>query len=439
MDKYEFQSFSSDLLQEMFSDGQFKDVTLASDDGQQIAAHKVVLSLSSSIMKAILANQTKDHNPIIFCRGVKFEELQAMLEFIYFGKTSMTKSSVKRFLDIAEDFGVRGIVREDDIESQKKETPQSPIITSIETVKENCDEEHKFESLNSILDTSAAMVTLSEEIKTKIEAVEVDNEEFLKKTANEAQMELETFESKAEKKTEELLGSAKKSSPSSRKRPSKKKETSDASPQSKQKAPTKQKAKVEEETTNKSPSFKTRTSPRRPRKEISTESSKKDLKIEQVSKSASPVALKENFKIKEEQKTKDDIVKKGSKKEDTPEYKSGEITIKEENFYGHMNETVIDPNLSKLGKFQLEDGKYKCDNCEYKSEQKKHVFVHKLTVHVKLKFECDVCENLFTDPRSLKKHKVSSHEDIRYECDLCERTTSTAYHLASHKRRKHTA
>ena len=117
-----------------------------------------------------------------------------------------------------------------------------------------------------------------------------------------------------------------------------------------------------------------------------------------------------------------------------------EVTIKEETFYAHLNETIVDPKLSKLGKFDVEtDGQYKCDSCEYSSDQRKHVFVHKLSKHVKLKFECDVCENTFTDPRSLKKHKGSAHEDVRYECDLCDRTTSTAYHLASHKRRKHSA
>ena len=113
------------------------------------------------------------------------------------------------------------------------------------------------------------------------------------------------------------------------------------------------------------------------------------------------------------------------------------ITIKEESFYGHLNGKDVDPNLSKLDKFELEEGFYKCDICDYKSDQKKHAFVHKLTVHVKLKLECDVCEDIFTDPRSLKKHKTSKHEDIRYECDKCSKTTSTAYHLASHKRRKH--
>ena len=119
------------------------------------------------------------------------------------------------------------------------------------------------------------------------------------------------------------------------------------------------------------------------------------------------------------------------------EGESNEITIKEESFYGHLNGKDVDPNLSKLGKFELEEGFYKCDICDYKSDQKKHAFVHKLTVHVKLKLECDVCEDIFTDPRSLKKHKTSKHEDIRYECDKCSKTTSTAYHLASHKRRKH--
>ena len=107
----EYANFSSGLLVDLFRDDQFQDVTLASDDGRLVPAHKVVLSACSSIFKTILCQpaQPKQSSPFIFCRGVKYEELQAMLEFVYLGQTSLNSDHVQRFLSIAEDFGIRGI------------------------------------------------------------------------------------------------------------------------------------------------------------------------------------------------------------------------------------------------------------------------------------------------------------------------------------------
>ena len=52
----------------------FKDVTLVSEDGQQVETHKVILAASSSFFQKLLERNKHPH-PLIYMRGVKFEDI----------------------------------------------------------------------------------------------------------------------------------------------------------------------------------------------------------------------------------------------------------------------------------------------------------------------------------------------------------------------------
>ena len=67
----EFETFTSGTLTDLFFDKDFLDVTLACDDGQQIKAHKVVLSSCSSFFKNILLKNPHP-SPLIYLKGVKY-------------------------------------------------------------------------------------------------------------------------------------------------------------------------------------------------------------------------------------------------------------------------------------------------------------------------------------------------------------------------------
>ena len=54
--------------------GDFFDVTLACED-HEISAHKLVLSASSEFFKALLRKNKHDH-PLIYLKGVRFQDLQ---------------------------------------------------------------------------------------------------------------------------------------------------------------------------------------------------------------------------------------------------------------------------------------------------------------------------------------------------------------------------
>ena len=67
-------------FRELREDKEFTDVTLACEDGQQVEAHKVVLIASSPFFLNTLKRNKHSH-PLIYMRGVKFENLTAMIDF----------------------------------------------------------------------------------------------------------------------------------------------------------------------------------------------------------------------------------------------------------------------------------------------------------------------------------------------------------------------
>ena len=64
-------------------DNDFTDVTLACEDGQQMEVHKIVLATSSPFFRNLFKRNNHVH-PLVYMRGLKSDDLAAMLDFVYF-------------------------------------------------------------------------------------------------------------------------------------------------------------------------------------------------------------------------------------------------------------------------------------------------------------------------------------------------------------------
>ena len=106
----EFQQKTGNAFRNLREDFDFLDVTLACKDGQQIEAHKVILAASSPFFKKILARNKHPH-PLIFMRGVKFVDLLAIVDFLYFGETKVFQENLDNFLRIAEELQLEGLMQ----------------------------------------------------------------------------------------------------------------------------------------------------------------------------------------------------------------------------------------------------------------------------------------------------------------------------------------
>ena len=88
-------------------DGEFADVTLACEDGQQIEAHKVVLISSTPFFRNLLSKNNHPH-PLIYMRGVEFEQLSTLVDFLYLGEANVLQEKIESFLTIATELKLKG-------------------------------------------------------------------------------------------------------------------------------------------------------------------------------------------------------------------------------------------------------------------------------------------------------------------------------------------
>ena len=107
----DFRSSVTSAFQDLREDKDFSDVTLACEDGQQMDVHKVVLVSASPFFKNILKTN-KHPYPMIYMRGLKSEDLVAVVDFIYKGEADVSQENLDSFLSIAQDLQLKGLKRD---------------------------------------------------------------------------------------------------------------------------------------------------------------------------------------------------------------------------------------------------------------------------------------------------------------------------------------
>merc|ERR1719430_2394797 len=95
----------SEAFKDIREEKDFFDVTLACGD-EQIKAHKVILSACSPFFKNILKRNSHP-NPLLYLKGVKYSDLQAVLNFMYHGEVNVAQEELNSFLAVAEDLRVK--------------------------------------------------------------------------------------------------------------------------------------------------------------------------------------------------------------------------------------------------------------------------------------------------------------------------------------------
>jgi len=105
----DFESNISVAFQDLRGDKDFFDVTLACD-GDQIQAHKVILAACSPFFRNILRRNPHQH-PLLYLKGVKFPELQSVLNFMYHGEVNVAQEDLNSFLVVAEELRIKGLTQ----------------------------------------------------------------------------------------------------------------------------------------------------------------------------------------------------------------------------------------------------------------------------------------------------------------------------------------
>jgi len=110
----------------------FFDCTL-SCGAKQVQAHKIILAACSPFFRSTLRQNPHQH-PLLYLKGVEFNDLQAVLTFMYHGEVNVAQEQLNSFLSVAEDLQVKGLTQnKDDMSSHtnhhedtRKSIPRPP-------------------------------------------------------------------------------------------------------------------------------------------------------------------------------------------------------------------------------------------------------------------------------------------------------------------------
>jgi len=196
----EFSSNRTSYLYEQVKLNNFVDVTIVFDE-EEVSAHKVVLASSSSFFQRVLERSTHP-NPILYLKGVEKRLFSHLLEFIYLGEVSLPDADFDKFLQMARDLKVKGLLvenpgvedtiqssfpqedesvtlKEDSVISTQETSTKKEILKNIETqfidLKDRGDskvmkEEKNYQSREVKMDEETGEYDLSDPVSAEIYA-----------------------------------------------------------------------------------------------------------------------------------------------------------------------------------------------------------------------------------------------------------------------------
>ena len=186
---HNFRDHITDTFGKLLKDNNFTDVTLACNDGKQMQAHKVVLASSSTFFKNLLLGKNAHTHPMIYMRGVKSENLEAILDFLYCGEANVLQENLETFLILAEELEMKGFMETSEESQPPRErnlflpmkstkmkklnmtnlTSESNELTDIDEVKPKIEVDDAHESdVKPVIATADLFQEIDEKIKPLI-------------------------------------------------------------------------------------------------------------------------------------------------------------------------------------------------------------------------------------------------------------------------------
>ena len=110
-------------LGKFWKNSDMSDVTLATADGCQQKAHKVILASSSPFFENLF-QRIPHPNMLIYMKGVSKARLEMVLEFIYLSRVEVSQEDLNGFLDLGKELQITGLV--EDVKTLPRENDENP-------------------------------------------------------------------------------------------------------------------------------------------------------------------------------------------------------------------------------------------------------------------------------------------------------------------------
>ena len=156
------------FYQKLLKDHELSDVTLACE-GFSIQAHKTVLAASSSVFADIMKN-SKHPLPYIYLRGVTSDQLSSMINFIYYGETTLKENEFESFTALGKEFqidGLQSLAFEKDSDSREANEKMREIeeLLSKDGIDFPSEKSEKFKEIADDLETLEAAIKSKPKVK----------------------------------------------------------------------------------------------------------------------------------------------------------------------------------------------------------------------------------------------------------------------------------
>merc|ERR1712126_137219 len=129
----EFEEELGNTFKALRNEQKLFDVTLATDDGHQLQAHKVILSSGSDFFSDIFSKFDKP-DMFVYLKGIARTDLENITNFLYNGETFVSQQELPTFLENAQELKVKGLKN---VEDSNSDEPAHNVLIPEEKVQKN--------------------------------------------------------------------------------------------------------------------------------------------------------------------------------------------------------------------------------------------------------------------------------------------------------------
>ena len=104
-----------EIMHNLLTTDDCKDVTLVSDDMKSIKAHRNILSACSPLFKNIFQMESNNyHHTVVFLQGMPFSEIESIIQLIYLGQAQVNchEDRINEFFTVAKHLQIKELLKD---------------------------------------------------------------------------------------------------------------------------------------------------------------------------------------------------------------------------------------------------------------------------------------------------------------------------------------
>ena len=397
-----------DNLREMMLSGEFTDVTLVTDDKQQMRAHRNILSACSQVFKNILQMDFDKTNPVIYLRGIQHAEMESILQFIYLGNTRIHEERMNEFFMVSKNLEIKQLLMAINDQTSSDEASNGHETNVVE------DKDHAQTFINNFSNVEQQTQTSTRQInRNNVAEKRMLISEENKYTCNQCDQQFTQ---------QNILTHHIKFIHEGFKYTCKQCDYQSEKPSN---------LAVHIQSIH----------------ELVKYTSNQNLDIKQIE---HKIAENEDVHLEDHSNSLKEYVEHQTLNSMYP------MTENNERNKNNKQERVVRANGVKFScnlcdkqftqKISLkrhiqsehEGIRYACNQCDYQATQKGSLKTHVQSLHECVKYACNQCDSQYKYPSDLTQHiKSQHHEGVKYTCNQCDKQCTTLNNLRTHIKSKH--